>query len=419
MASIIPFVCRNWALAYPEKPAKSQDALRIGLLGASTIAPLAVIGPAKSHPDVIIAAVAARDEKRAATYAKQHGIPIVHVSYQELIDDPSIDAVYIPLPNGLHYEWALKALKARKHVLLEKPSTNNASEASSLFRSPLLSQPNAPILLEAFHARFHPACSAFLSHIDHQNVVSAHATLTCPRYVFPETDIRFDYDIGGGVTMDMGAYTTLFLRLIFGTEPDECLEAVPRLVPKGFDQRCDQAMTAKWQFPNGGIGTMYIDLSLHGLGPIPGFRWPRCEVEHRETVVQDESLGEGGKEHVMVKRVVIWNMVMPVVWHRIDIIEHHIIRSSSDKKPLKTWSTTEYQKAYTWQDEARTGQGRESWSTYRHQLEQFVHRIKGRGSSSGIWMDGEDSVKQMEMIDSAYKKAGLPLRPTSSYQETV
>ena len=59
---------------------------------------------------------------------------------------------------------------------------------------------------------------------------------------------------------------------------------------------------------------MHVDLSLHGLGPIPGFRWPRCEVEHRETVVQDESLGEGsGKEHVMVKKVVIWNMVMPVV----------------------------------------------------------------------------------------------------------
>ena len=100
-------------------------------------------------------------------------------------------------------------------------------------------------------------------------------------------------------------------------------------------------------------------------------------------------------------------------------MERHIIRSSSDKKPLKTWTTTQYQKAYTWQDEARRGQGRESWSTYRHQLEQFVHRIKGRGSSSGIWMDGEDSVKQMEMIDSVYKKAGLPLRPTSSYQETV
>lgn len=127
----------------------------------------------------------------------------------ELIDDPSIDAIYIPLPNGLHYEWALKALKAHKHVLLEKPSTSNASEAASLFRSPLLTQPNAPVLLEAFHARFHPACAAFLKHVDAANVVSAYSTLTCPRYVFPETDIRFDYDIGGGVTMDMGAYTTV------------------------------------------------------------------------------------------------------------------------------------------------------------------------------------------------------------------
>ncbi|KAH6713870.1 hypothetical protein BKA61DRAFT_674484 [Leptodontidium sp. MPI-SDFR-AT-0119] len=417
---MLSFMRRNWALAYPEKPAKNQDALRIGLLGASTIAPIAVIGPAKSHPDVIVAAVAARDQKRANAYAKLHGIPIVHTSYQELIDDPSIDAIYIPLPNGLHYEWALKALKAHKHVLLEKPSTSNASEAASLFRSPLLTQPNAPVLLEAFHARFHPACAAFLKHVDAPNVVSAYSTLTCPRYVFPETDIRFDYDIGGGVTMDMGAYTTLFLRLIFGTEPEECLEAVPRLMPKGFDQRCDQAMYAKWRFPNGGLGTMDVDLSLHAWGPTPGFRWPSCEVAHGETLVEDESLGEGtGKEHVVVKKVIIWNMVMPVVWHRIDIMEQHTIRRSDDKKTLKTWTRTEYQKAYTWQDEARKGQGNESWSTYRHQLEQFVHRIKGRGFSSGVWMDGEDSVKQMEMIDSAYKKAGLPLRPTSSYQETA
>lgn len=165
---------------------------------------------------------------------------------------------------------------------------------------------------------------------------------------------------------------------------------------------------------------MHVDLTLHGWGPLPGFRWPKCEVVHGETVIEDESLGEeNAKEHVMVKKVIIWNMVMPVVWHRIDIMECHTIRRSDDKKPLKSWTTTEYQKAYVWQDEARKGQGHESWSTYRHQLEQFVHKIKGTGSSSGIWMDGEDSVKQMKMIDSAYKKAGLPLRPTSSYQEAA
>ncbi|CZT45854.1 related to Oxidoreductase [Rhynchosporium secalis] len=416
---MIHFLRRNWAFAYPEKPAKSQGALRIGLLGASNIAPLAVIAPAKSHPDVIIAAVAARDEKRANAYAKLYGIPIVHTSYQELIDDPSIDAIYIPLPNGLHYEWAIKALRANKHVLLEKPSTSNASEAASLFRHPLLKQPNAPILLEAFHSRFHPVCAAFLEHVDKEKVVSAHATLTCPKGVFPETDIRFDYDIGGGVTMDMGAYTTLFLRLIFGTEPEECLEATPRLMPTGFDKRCDQAMNAKWRFPNGGIGTMHVDLSLRSLGPIPGVRLPMCEVVHDEMILDDQSLDSSGKEHAVVKKVIIWNMIMPVIWHRIDIEKKHTIRKSATKETLKQWTTTEYEKAYTWKDEAREGQGHDSWSTYRHQLEQFVHKIKGSGSPSGIWMDNEDSIKQMTMIDSAYKKAGLPLRPTRSYQEAL
>lgn len=95
---------------------------------------MAVIIPAKSLPEVIVAAVAARDEKRAQTYAQSHGIPNFHSSYQALLDDPTIDAIYIALPIGLHYEWAMKALKAGKHVLLEKPSTSNASEASSLLK---------------------------------------------------------------------------------------------------------------------------------------------------------------------------------------------------------------------------------------------------------------------------------------------
>lgn len=128
----------------------------------------------------------------------------------ELINSPSIDAIYIPLPNSHHYEWALRSLRAGKHVLLEKPSVSNASEASLLFRSPLLnSNPKPPVLLEAFHARFHPACQAFLGHIDGGNVESAYAELTCPRYVFGERDIRFDFELGGGVAMDMGAYTTV------------------------------------------------------------------------------------------------------------------------------------------------------------------------------------------------------------------
>ena len=140
-----------------------------------------VIIPSKTHPDVIVAAVAARNEDKARTYAQLHGILFVYSSYQALLDDSVIDAIYIALPNALHYEWAMKALKAGKHVLLEKPSTSNALEAWSLFRSPLLalsgagsSDARSPIiLLDAVHIRFHPAWQKFLSFIDSSNIAEA------------------------------------------------------------------------------------------------------------------------------------------------------------------------------------------------------------------------------------------------------
>jgi len=135
----------------------------------------------------------------------------------ELIDDPSIDAVYIPLPNGLHYEWALKSIKAGKHVLLEKPSTSNAEEAALLFRHELLKQPNAPVLLEAFHSRFHPAWQAFLSLLDPPNITSAHASMVLWNGTFPNDDIRFIYDLSGGTLMDLGTYMVLSLRQMLGT----------------------------------------------------------------------------------------------------------------------------------------------------------------------------------------------------------
>ena len=135
--------------------AKRPDALRLGFLGASKIAcvqphdvkqyqnsaerltrmpGLSVHHSGQSHPETIGAAVDARDEMRAQTCAKSHRIPHVHASYQALLHDPKIDAVYVALPTALHYEWAMKALKAGKHVLQEKPSTSNASKA----RDPLL-----------------------------------------------------------------------------------------------------------------------------------------------------------------------------------------------------------------------------------------------------------------------------------------
>ena len=97
--------------------------IRIGVLGAARIAPTALVSPARSVPEIEVAAVAARDRSKAEKFAKKHGIARVHASYEDLLADPEIDAIYNPLPNGLHGRWTIAAVEAGKHVLCEKPFT--------------------------------------------------------------------------------------------------------------------------------------------------------------------------------------------------------------------------------------------------------------------------------------------------------
>lgn len=208
MSSLISFLWRNYKCLYPSEVPKQNDAIRVGLLGASKIAPPALIVPTKAHPEVIVVAVAARDHTRAQAYAKKYRLPIVHENYQALLDDPAIDAVYVALPPGNHYEWSIKALKAGKHVLLEKPSVSNGEEAAKLFRSPLLSRPDSPVLVEAFHYRFHPSWQKLLSLIDPVNVVEAHNVSILPKGIVPLYDIRFQYKLSGGCLMDLGEKKT-------------------------------------------------------------------------------------------------------------------------------------------------------------------------------------------------------------------
>lgn len=120
----------------------------------------------------------------------------------------SIDAIYNPLPNGLHYEWTQKALAADKHVLLEKPSTSNAAETANVFRTPssnIQGRP-APVLLEAVHFRFYPAWQKYLSLIDPEIIEKAHSTHHLPKGVFPNDAIRFQHHLAGGCLMDFGYY---------------------------------------------------------------------------------------------------------------------------------------------------------------------------------------------------------------------
>ncbi len=356
-------------------------------------------------------AVAARSKTKATEYAKKHGIPQVYDSYQALLDDPTIDAVYIPLPNGLHYEWTLKALAKGKHVLLEKPSVSNATEAEALFHSPLLQGPGAPVLLEAFHYRFQPAWLLFLSLLDRPSIAHAWVRmLGPPAMVTKSDDIRFQYSLAGGGMMDL-TYTGEVLRTIFGAEPEECVECKCKVMPPPNDL-CDLEFDATWRFPGGATAEMHGNLQ-----PTMGetlTKMPRVEVTHRPTVVPDSSL-PAGEEKVRTRKVGMTNYLISNVWHRIDVEDEWEVRKVEGGATVRKWKTKEIKKAYTLKEAGVDQPSERYWLSYRYQLEEFVNRIRGR-EGSGVWLDGENSIAQMRMIDMAYAKAGLPLRPTSLYQ---
>src|SRR5687768_16749663 len=171
-------------------------ALRIGILGAARIAPTALIKPARAVDEVEVTAVAARDRAKAERFARKHRVPRVHDSYEALLADPDIDAVYNPLPNGLHGKWTMAALEAGKHVLCEKPFTANADEAVDVAK---VEARTGLLVMEAFHYRYHPladrvvelANDGTLGKIEH-----IHTWMIIP--FIRSDDIRWKLGLAGG-----------------------------------------------------------------------------------------------------------------------------------------------------------------------------------------------------------------------------
>ena len=133
-------------------------------------------------------------KKYNQVYCKTH-----KESQTALIADSSIDCIYNPLSNNLHYGPTLAALKAGKYVLLGKPSVSNAQEARSLFHHAVLQSPHAPVLLEASHYHFHPAWHLFLSQFDATHIEHADIRAAVPAGFFPGHDIRFSFELEGGL----------------------------------------------------------------------------------------------------------------------------------------------------------------------------------------------------------------------------
>ncbi|KAK3350030.1 hypothetical protein B0T25DRAFT_256959 [Lasiosphaeria hispida] len=414
MAGLLSFVHRSWqnAVGAP-KAIKAGDAIKVGVLGAANIGPMALFTPARYHPEVIIYAVAARDRKKAEAYAKKHGIPHVFSSYEDLLASPLIEAVYIPLPNGLHLEWALKALQAGKHVLLEKPSVANAAEAALLFHHPLVTAPSAPVLLEAFHYRFHPAWLAFVALLDRPNVAHARASLKVPgkHMGFGAGDIRFNYALSGGALLDL-TYTMSVLRGIYGAAPTACTSCEVDTMPSPpGDGLCDYKYDATWTFPNGGTGETHGNLQAGVLESLGDFA--NAEAVHRPVVVPDAAL-PGGLEKVRTRRVAYTNYIGPAMWHRIDVEDRFVVRKRGGGEVVREWTAKESKKAYTLRDAGIDRPSEPYWWTYKYMLDEFVNRVRGR-EGTGAWIEHEDSVEQAKTIDMAYAASRLPLRQTTKF----
>ncbi|HEY0216853.1 MAG TPA: Gfo/Idh/MocA family oxidoreductase [Cellulomonas sp.] len=191
-----------------------MSTVRLGVLGAARILHDAVVVPAASVPEIEVAAIAARDSARAAAMAERDGIPRVIESYDALLADPDVDAVYVPTPAALHGAWMRRAIAAGKHVLCEKPFTANAAEAEEIHA---LAEASGLVVMEAFHSQHLPAWARvreLLASGAIGEVRSAEADFCVD--IADRSDIRWQESMGGGALMDLGVYPLRLLTSLFG-----------------------------------------------------------------------------------------------------------------------------------------------------------------------------------------------------------
>jgi predicted dehydrogenase len=324
--------------------------IRIGVLGAAAIVPAALTDPARTVHDAQILAIAARDPKRAAVFAKKHHIPRVHQTYNALLADQDIDAIYNPLPNSLHAEWTIRALKAGKHVLCEKPFASNAQEAEEMAR---LAGEKGLVLSEAFAYRYHPLttrvqeilASGEIGKVQH---IDAQFCFLLPA----PNNIRFKYDLAGGALMDCGCYPVSLIRYLAEAQP-----TVERAEARLLKPQVDSRMIADLSFSDGRTAHLVCDMLSPRL-----FR-STLDVE-----------GTEGKLHV-------FNPYHPHWFNRLKV-------------------------------QGRKGSYSESASNenvYALQLRAFVKAIRGE---TKLNTNPEDAVGNMRVIDAIYEKAGLQNRGT-------
>jgi predicted dehydrogenase len=196
----------------------AQTPFRWGLLSTARIN-RSIIPPLQASARHALVAVASRDRGRGEAYAREWGIPRVHVSYETLIADPEIDAIYNPLPNALHAAWTIRAVRAGKHVLCEKPLATTVADVDAVAREAKVA---GVVVAEAFMYRHHPQTLRLKALVDDRAI--GKLRLIRSAFTFPLTrtdDVRWEPSLGGGSLWDVGCYPISIARLLAGVEPQE------------------------------------------------------------------------------------------------------------------------------------------------------------------------------------------------------
>jgi len=231
------------------------DSIRWGILGNATIARICVIPAIARSANGRLRALASRNPAAARETAAANGVERLYDRYEAVLEDPEIDAVYIPLPNHLHRPWTIRALEAGKSVLCEKPLACSAAEATAMAAAAAESR---CALMEAFMYRFHPRSRRIQQMVaagelgEPRLVRTAFCYAMKPEIIEAGENARLHPDMGGGALLDVGCYGVSLARWLLGAEP-EAVQAQAVYHPR---QRVDMHLAAVMRFPGSVLATL-------------------------------------------------------------------------------------------------------------------------------------------------------------------
>ena len=229
--------------------------VRWGVLGTADIARGQTIPGMQLAEHCELYAIAGRKIEKAKSYQEQFGFRKAYGSYDELLADPEVEAVYVPLPNDIHCEWSIKALKAKKHVLVEKPMAVSEAQVKEMFRA---AEENGVLLMEAFAYLHSPFVKAVKAELDAGVIGDIRyfesAFITGRR---PDTDIRLRRETYGGALYDLGCYSVSMAMWMLGKEPDEV-----RASAQFSEQKIDLFTSALLLYDNGAVANLDCGMLL-------------------------------------------------------------------------------------------------------------------------------------------------------------